>query len=530
MACLKGTGRHGWRVIRPLAFLICLCSAAAALPVPPDPSTVAVVYNSAAAGSEELARFYAKARQIPADNLVGLELPDSEEISRDDFEKKLRDPLIREYDRRNWWQRGRDAQGNLVPTRARIRILVCVRGVPSRILGTGPPKPLVPGEQPFVKTTQSAVDSDLALLGVDGVPVAGPANNPYFKAEKSFAEAGIPMTLVGRIDGPTHEICERMVQDAIETEKTGLWGMSVIDIARMFPQNQEGDPALENIVKAHREAGIPVMVDRFPDTLPTNFPLHDVAVYFGWYNWNINGPFTNPGFQFKRGAVAVHLHSFSAGQLRDPSKNWSAPLIAKGAAATLGNVYEPYLPFTHHFDIFEARLMAGYTLVEAAYMALPVLSWQNVVLGDPLYRPYLHLDGTGEKIDADRDYRAIRLATLRWKDDPKQLESMLREAADRLKSGVLLEAIGLMEAEQDHGEAAALDFRKAKVYYEDKDDRLRMDLLVAAIDRKENRKEAAIKLLHGARTLYHDLPEVDAVNAWLNILDPPPPPPAEPKK
>jgi len=51
---------------------------------------------------------------------------------------------------------------------------------------------------------------------------------------------------------------------------------------------------------------------------------------------------------------------------------------------TLGNVYEPYLQMTHHFDIFQTRLLAGHTVVEAAYMALPVLSWQNVVLGDPL--------------------------------------------------------------------------------------------------------------------------------------------------
>ena len=93
--------------------------------------------------------------------------------------------------------------------------------------------------------------------------------------------------------------------------------------------------------------------------MPTNFPLRDTALYFGWYDWNVNGPFANPNFKFKRGAVAVHLHSFSATQLRDATKNWCAPLLAKGAAATLGNVYEPYLALTHHFDIFNARLMAG---------------------------------------------------------------------------------------------------------------------------------------------------------------------------
>jgi len=461
--------------------------------------------------------------------LVGLELPDTEEISRKDFDDKLRNRLIREYDRREWWIRGRDAQGKLSPTQSKIRILVCMRGVPSRIAGTGPVLPPPPGKQPFSDTTQAAVDSELALLGNDGVPVEAMVNNPYFKQEKTAAEARLPMTLVGRIDGPTKEICARMIKDAIEAEQTGLWGMSVIDLSGKFLENQEGDPAMERVAKAHRDAGIPVMVDRFPDTLPTNFPLRDTALYFGWYDWNVNGPFANPNFKFKKGAVAVHLHSFSAAQLRDATKNWCAPLLAKGAAATLGNVYEPYLPLTHNFDIFNARLMAGYTLVEAAYMSVPVLSWQNIVLGDPLYRPFLHLDGSGEKADADRDYRAIRLAAIRWKEDPKQFEAMLREAADRTKSGVLLEAAGLSLAARKEEEAAASDFRTAKLYYTDKPDRLRMDLHLAAMERGDGKKGEAIKLLRGARTLYADIPEAVAATSWLTILDPPPPPPAQPQ-
>jgi hypothetical protein len=319
-----------------------------------------------------------------------------------------------------------------------------------------------------------------------------------------------------------------MIRDAIDTEKTGLWGMSVIDVAQKFSTMPEGDPSLENIVKAHRDLGIPVIADRFPDTFPTHYPLRDTAIYFGWYDYHVSGPFLNPAFRFKKGAVAVHLHSFSAAQLRDPAKNWSAPLLARGAAATLGNVYEPYLQMTHHFDIFQTRLLAGHTLVEAAYMSLPVLSWQNLVLGDPLYRPFLHLDGTGEKADADREYRALRLGHLRWKEDPKQLDSQLREAADRMKSGTLLEALGLTKREAGDPEGAETDFRKAKLYFDEKKDRLRMDLHTAAIERTANRKTEAIQILRGARTVFAGIPEAAAAAAWLTILDPPPPPPAAP--
>jgi uncharacterized protein (TIGR03790 family) len=515
-------------VIRFLCVLIASSLALHAAPAPPDPTSVAILYNSSSADSKALAEFYGQARNIPATQLVGLELPEEEEIDRRTFNTTLRDRLIREYDRREWWIRGRDNAGNLVPKESKIRILVCMRGVPSRIAKQPGAPALKPGEPPFIHSDEASVDSELALLGVEGLPLAGPLSNPYFKSEKSFADAGLPMTLVGRIDAPTREICERMIRDAIETEKTGLWGMSVIDVARKLSNMPEGDPALENIVKAHREVGIPVIADRFPDTFPTNYPLRDVAVYFGWYDFNVSGPFLNPAFRFKKGAVAVHLHSFSAAQLRDPAKNWSAPLLARGAAATLGNVYEPYLQMTHHFDIFQTRLLAGRSLVEAAYMSLPVLSWQNVVLGDPLYRPFLHLDGTGEKTEADRDYRALRLAHLRWKEDPAQLDQQLRDAADRLKSGPLLEATGLMKREAGDGPEAAADFRKAKLYFTGKPDRLRMDLHIAAIDRAADRKKEAIQILRGARTLYGDLPESAAIAAWLTILDPPPPPPAVP--
>jgi hypothetical protein len=55
---------------------------------------------------------------------------------------------------------------------------------------------------------------------------------------------------------------------------------------------------------------------------------------------------------------------------------------------TLGTVYEPYLTLTAHLDIFQNRLMEGFTFAESAFMSMAALSWMNVALGDPLYRPY----------------------------------------------------------------------------------------------------------------------------------------------
>ena len=60
-----------------------------------------------------------------------------------------------------------------------------------------------------------------------------------------------------------------------------------------------------------------------------------------------------------------------------------------GAAATLGNVYEPYLTLTPHLDVFHDRLCAGFTFAEASYMSQRVLSWMttSVALGARLVLP-----------------------------------------------------------------------------------------------------------------------------------------------
>ncbi len=62
--------------------------------------------------------------------------------------------------------------------------------------------------------------------------------------------------------------------------------------------------------------------------------------------------------------------------------------MARGVTATMGNVYEPYLQLTHRPDLLLHALARGWTLGEAAYYALPALSWQGVLIGDPLYRPF----------------------------------------------------------------------------------------------------------------------------------------------
>ncbi len=111
------------------------------------------------------------------------------------------------------------------------------------------------------------------------------------------------------------------------------------------------------------------------------------AWYFGWYAPALDGPFALPGFRFPPGAIALHIYSFSASSLRDGS-GWTGPLVARGVTATVGNVFEPYLQFTHQPQLLVRALARGANLVDAAYFSLTALSWQAVLIGDPLYRPF----------------------------------------------------------------------------------------------------------------------------------------------
>jgi tetratricopeptide (TPR) repeat protein len=117
--------------------------------------------------------------------------------------------------------------------------------------------------------------------------------------------------------------------------------------------------------------------------------MSQIAIYGGWYDQNISGPFTRPHVEFMPGAFAYHLHSFSAVNLRSATEGWAGPLLAKGATITMGCVKEPYLTFTPQVAVFVARLIYDrMSFGEAAYAALPALSWQITIVGDPLYRPF----------------------------------------------------------------------------------------------------------------------------------------------
>ena len=495
---------------------------------PISPERVIVLYNSSIPESKELAEYYIKVRNIPQTNLIGLSLPNKPEISREDYELSIKDPLQKILIERGFWIMGKTSNGFDLPVRSKVNTLVCIRGIPYKIKRspvTQAPAQKLPPQ--FAKRTEASVDSELTMCGISGPPVVGPLDNPYFKKDFGINEAKMPhIMLVGRIDGPSYATCKRMINDAVATEKQGLWGMCYLDKSLKGKGFAIGDQWLDNIARLNDATGIPTAVDANKQTFTTNYPMNDAALYFGWYTPHRNGPLLNPEFKFRRGAVAVHLHSFSASNLRNATKHWTGPILEKGAAATLGNVYEPYLQLTHHFDIFHASLLKGHSLVEAAYMSIPYLSWQNVVLGDPLYRPYLHLNGSGTVEVDDRDFRAIRVANQRWGKEPENMVKKLRSTAADKGNARFYEYLGLWYAARKQSDVATAFFQTASTKHIKAADRLRQWLYIADLQRSLGNKQQAIATLKQARELSSNIPEVKSVIGLLNILDPPAPPPA----
>jgi uncharacterized protein (TIGR03790 family) len=483
-----------------------------------QPSEVLVIYNKANPDSKKLADFYQVARKIPTDQILGLTLPTHQDISRKEYETTLLKPLRDHFTKQNLWKRGKDKSGVMRPTFNRIRAIVLMHGVPLRIKAE-PVNAVVaklPLTQLMVNTDQASVDSELMLFGVDIPSDKGSIPNAFFSSPYPLSKSSVShLVLVNRIDAPNFDVCKRMITDAVETEKHGLWGRAYIDISNKLPQ---GDTWLENIVSENLKMGIPTVTDRFNDTLPTNYPISDAAMYYGWYERDVNGPFLNPSFKFRPGAIACHIHSFSAEQISDSNKNWSAALLTRGAAATIGNVYEPFLSQSHQIDILHNRLLKGWTFAEAAGAAINVSSWQGIALGDPLYRPFLHFDGTGENRKEDRDFRILRAASREWPKDEALRYEKLTYAYESLTSGNIAESLANEYLAKKDIPNSQVWLKNARDSYQEKPDKLRQDLQLIAIERSNNQNSTAIQLIHSAKKTYADIPEVEALSKWLEIV------------
>src|SRR5262249_7005824 len=143
-------------------------------------------------------------------------------------------------------------------------------------------------------------------------------------------------------------------------------------------------------------------------------------------------------------------------------------LIRDGVTGLSGQVAEAYVLGAVRPEILFPAYLAGFNLAEAFYLAVPTLSWQTVVVGDPLCAPFGQKPLTSDRLEEPTDavtglpglfarrrlaaYRTanpevpeaaiplvVRFQTLLERDDPTGARRALEEA---LKAAP--RAVGLM--------------------------------------------------------------------------------------
>lgn len=497
-----------------------------------------VIYNSRDPASKSLADYYAQKHAIPPKQVVGLDCPLEETITRKDYADTIETPLRRIFEQENWWKVRTEFDGKRSISANRIRFVALMRGMPLRIQTVIPPPepdkppPPRPNEgDPVRSRDEASVDSELSALGDFNSDSFGLVMNPYYQRFTPIMDSAMAagMLLVCRLDAPTEETVRRMIDDGLEAERDGLFGWVYIDRRSIADGGyKDGDNWLLNAAAECWSKGVPVILDNLPAIFPTGFPVTNAALYYGWYEGAIAGAMATGDLRFQRGAIAVHIHSFSAATLRNPTTGWVAPLVTRGAAASLGNVYEPYLDLTAHLDIFNDRLFQGFTLAESAYMAQKALSWMNVVVGDPLYRPFATSKNLAARQRPSEDAapwitlgEQLRKASRGGLAQGLYLGKLARESP----TGLNYEALGMLQSFNGEASDALESLETATSRYKNSADAFRTIIERLRLMQALGRKEPALRLI--AKTLQRSpsLERTQLLTFIKNEISPPPPPP-----
>lgn len=332
-----------------------------------SPHDIVVVSAHDNADSKTVADAYCTARAIPASHRCEINVPNVSAISSAFYISQIEMPILAKVEK------------------TQAKCVVLCYGIPWQIEAPGPR----PGHNPLTSAWAS-VDSQLATRGRFHTSGLRDAPNPYFGSTKPFNRHD--MLLVTRIDGASKDDALALIARTQKKPSGKLYAL--IDMQPKVNGNNSGlvsfyNSWLKRVPYFLQNYGIFPFVDDEQELVP--FTPQPLSFYWGWYA-DPNGHFvtnTYKKLEWTPGAVAVHVCSFGARNLRR-TLSAAAGLVHDGAAATLGTVYEPLIEGWARPDIFAAAYFApngkNLCFAEAAWAATPYLSWQNVVIGDPLLR------------------------------------------------------------------------------------------------------------------------------------------------
>jgi uncharacterized protein (TIGR03790 family) len=438
-------------------------------------ANVLVVANEALPASVEIAEYYVQRRQVPAEQLLKIRTSVADQVSRQEFDRTIHHPI-------HGWLARAGAQD-------RILYIVLTKGVPLRIAGQGGGR----------TTTIASVDSELTLLyrRMTGQAVSPNGNvpNPYFLADgqpaaaRRFSHVAHDIFLVTRLDGFSTADVKALIDRGMAPSTAGR---VVLDQrAGLTDKPNEWLAAAAKKLEAQGQ-GERVVLEQ------TSRLVEGQKDVLGYYSWGSNDPsFTSraPAVGFAPGALAALFVSTDARTFTEPPAEWkpgpweskqsyhagspqslTGDLVRAGVTGVAGYVNEPYLDTSIRPDILFPAYFAGFNLAEAFYLALPALSWQSVIIGDPLCAPFARTTVPAAELDPPVDketelpslFSTRRLAGLGSKSDLAArkllLKADVREArGDRAAARQALEeAVARDESVPDAWRTLAIWYDAAK--------------------------------------------------------------------
>ena len=351
------------------------CCAAAEIPVQ-SPATILLVVNDNSPLSRTIGEYYARRRGVPPQNICHLKASTGEEISREDYDRQIARP-IGSFLRK---------QG-LVES---IYYIVTTAGVPLKIPGVGD----------GMTSSAASVDSELTLLYADiktgkPHPREGAIPNPFFgKRDRAFSRPAYPMYFVTRLAAYDFDGVKGMIDRCFAATNRGKF---VLDLRGA--EDEQGNNWLRN-------AAILLPKDRvvLDETTEPVYGQTDVIGYASWGSNDRRRERRFPGFHWLPGGIVTEYVSTDGRTFAKPPDRWTPSMdwinhsawfaespqsmlpdyILEGASGASGHVYEPYLGMTPRPDLLLPAYYSGRNLAESYYLAIPGLSWQNIVVGDPL--------------------------------------------------------------------------------------------------------------------------------------------------
>jgi uncharacterized protein (TIGR03790 family) len=335
---------------------------------------ILLVVNKNAAVSRQIGDYYRPRRSVPVKNVCYLATASEEEVDwktyQEQVERPISDCLVK---------------GGLTET---ILYIVTTLGVPLKVDGPG---------SGFV-AEHASVDSELTLLygklKSQSYVRAGPVPNPLFgRRDGHFAHPAFAMYLVTRLAGYDFNDVKAMIDRALAARNRGKF---VIDL--QSEKNDQGNNWLRTA--AMLLPGTRLMMD---ETARPVYGQKDVIGYASWGSNDLARKQRWLHFEWLPGAIAAEFVSTSARTFKRPPDTWKpttwedkghyyagtpqglvADLIHEGATGASGNTYEPFLSGCVRPDYTLPEYYLGHNLAESFYEGMPFLSWQGIVLGDPL--------------------------------------------------------------------------------------------------------------------------------------------------